>query len=100
MAISVKYSLQKITAREVSEFNKKLAHDPNESIDLFAVMLSKSVVDAPDELKAKGALNNPDTYLELPFWPSDEGNAELAFMELVEGLNTAMEKVNKSTKKR
>ena len=97
MAKTVQFSLKHVKARDVSDFQKALHEAPHTSLDLFAGLLAKTVVSAPEEIMAYGALNDPETYLEVPYW-GDEDPDLIIFMDLVNGLNEALEKAQSVTK--
>ena len=89
-----KFSFRGVSAREMSHLNKLLKENPEESIEQFADLLAKTVKEAP----VNGPVENPDTWLDLPFWTDDPD--ELCFQTCVDFLNEAMGKASGSTKKR
>jgi len=97
MKQTVKFSMKNVKARDISTFNKKLHTDPHENFDTFAELLARTVLDAPEDVKAHGPLDDPETYLSLPMW-LEEGDEGILFMELVEGLGDALGKLLESTK--
>lgn len=93
MANVVRFTLRKVTAKEVSGFMKTIKLNPEEGIDRYADLLAKTVVEAPIE----GDLTDPETYLNLPYYADEDENI-ITYNMMIDAFNEMLEKNQKSTK--